>query len=74
VLRLSPRRGVLCSGAPGLPSHAALPIHAATHAHGLGICIWEGESVDALRGVVEGLWDHGRTTGTTRPKPSVSSV
>ena len=38
----------------GLPSHVALPIHAATNDHGLGICIWEGESVDAVREVVEG--------------------
>ena len=38
----------------GLPSHVALPIHAATNDHALGICIWEGESVDAVREVVEG--------------------
>ena len=38
----------------GLPAHVALPIHAATPAHDLGICIWEGESVDAVREVVEG--------------------
>jgi hypothetical protein len=38
----------------GLPSHVALPIHAATKDHTLGICIWEGESVDAVREVVEG--------------------
>lgn len=38
----------------GLPSHVALPIHAATDDHALGICIWEGESVDAVREVVEG--------------------
>ena len=38
----------------GLPSHVALPIHALTNDHGLGICIWEGESVDAVREVVEG--------------------
>ena len=31
----------------GLPTHVALPIHAATTDHTLGICIWEGESVDA---------------------------
>jgi hypothetical protein len=37
----------------GLPSHVALPIHAATNNHELGICIWEGESVDAVREVVE---------------------
>ncbi len=38
----------------GLPSYVALPIHGATNDHGLGICIWEGESVDAVREVVEG--------------------
>ena len=37
----------------GFLSHVALPIHAATNDHGLGICIWEGESVDAVREVVE---------------------
>jgi hypothetical protein len=38
----------------GLPAHVALPIHAATNDHSFGICIWEGESVDAVREVVEG--------------------
>ena len=38
----------------GLPTHVALPIHAATSDHSLGICIWEGESVEAVREVVEG--------------------
>jgi hypothetical protein len=40
----------------GLPSHVALPLHAATNDHGLCICIciWEGESVEAVREVVEG--------------------
>jgi hypothetical protein len=43
----------------GLPTHVALPIHAATNDHRFGICIWEGESVDAVREVVEaavGAW------------------
>ena len=39
----------------GLPSHVALPIHAATNDHGLGICIWEGASVEAVSDAVEGL-------------------
>ena len=39
----------------GLPSHVALPIHAATNDHALGICIWEGESVAAIREVVEAV-------------------
>ena len=38
----------------GLPSSVALPIHAANEDHTLGVCIWEGESVDAVRDVVEG--------------------
>lgn len=38
----------------GLPGHVALPIHAAKPDHTLGVCIWEGESVDAVREVVEG--------------------
>ena len=38
----------------GLPAGVALPVHAATHDHRLGICIWEGESVAAVRDVVEG--------------------
>ena len=39
----------------GLPASVALPIHAATRDHRLGICIWEGESVEAVREVVEGV-------------------
>lgn len=39
----------------GLPASVALPIHAATRDHRLGICIWEGESVAAVREVVEGV-------------------
>ena len=35
----------------GLPTHVALPIHAATNDHSLGVCIWEGESVEAVREV-----------------------
>jgi len=38
----------------GLPTHVALPIHAATSDHSLGVCIWEGGSVEAVREVVEG--------------------
>ena len=38
----------------GLPGHVALPIHAASPDHRLGICIWEGDSVEAVRQVVEG--------------------
>jgi hypothetical protein len=38
----------------GLPATVSLPIHAADPAHRLGICIWEGESVEAVREIVEG--------------------
>ena len=38
----------------GLPPGVALPIHAATTDHGFGVCIWEGESVESVREVVEG--------------------
>jgi hypothetical protein len=39
----------------GLPPHVALPIHAATPDHRLGVCIWEGDSVAAIREVVEAV-------------------
>jgi hypothetical protein len=38
----------------GLPSHVALPIHASNADHTFGVCIWEGESVEGVREVVEG--------------------
>ena len=38
----------------GLPSHVALPIHASNDDHTFGICIWEGESVESVKEVVEG--------------------
>jgi hypothetical protein len=38
----------------GLPTTAGLPVHAASRDHRLGICIWEGESVAAVREIVEG--------------------
>jgi hypothetical protein len=39
----------------GLPPSVALPIHAATADHRTGVCIWEGESVDAVRELVESV-------------------
>jgi hypothetical protein len=39
----------------GLPANIALPIHASTPDHRTGICIWEGESVDAVRELVESV-------------------
>lgn len=39
----------------GLPAGVALPIHAATPDHTTGICIWEGDSIDAVRSVVEAV-------------------
>ena len=41
--------------AAGLPPGFSLPVHAATHDHGVGICIWEGPSVEAVRDLVEGV-------------------
>ena len=38
----------------GLPDGVVRPIHAASRDHRLGICVWEGESVAAVRDVVEG--------------------
>jgi len=37
----------------GLPVEFALPIHAATLDHTLGVCVWEGESLAAVRDLVE---------------------
>ena len=39
----------------GLPPNVALPIHAATPDNRTGICIWEGESVEAVRELVESV-------------------
>ena len=41
--------------AGGLPDGFSLPIHAATHDHGVGVCIWEGPSVEAVRELVESV-------------------
>jgi hypothetical protein len=39
----------------GLPAGIALPIHGSTRDHRFGICLWEGESVTAVRDVVEAV-------------------
>ena len=39
----------------GLPEGISLPIHAATPDHTTGMCIWEGESVEAIRELVESV-------------------
>ncbi len=39
----------------GLPPGVALPIHAATNDHSFGVCIWEGESVESVRELVESV-------------------
>jgi hypothetical protein len=39
----------------GLPEGFELPVHAANSDHSLGICIWEGPSVDAVRDLVESV-------------------
>jgi hypothetical protein len=41
--------------AAGLPSGFGLPIHASTADHTFGICIWEGESVQAVRELAESV-------------------
>ena len=41
--------------AAGLPEGVSLPIHAATHDHAVGVCIWEGSSVEAVRELVESV-------------------
>ena len=39
--------------ATGLPEGMAQPVNASSPDHRLGICVWEGESVVAVRDVVE---------------------
>ena len=39
----------------GLPEGFGLPVHAGTPDHTLGICIWDGPSVDAVRDLVESV-------------------
>jgi hypothetical protein len=39
----------------GLPEGISLPIHAATPDHTTGMCIWEGESVETIRELVESV-------------------
>jgi hypothetical protein len=39
----------------GLPPNVALPVHAATPDHRTGICIWEGDSIEAVRELVEAV-------------------
>ncbi len=41
--------------AAGLPADFSLPVHAATHDHGVGVCIWEGASVESVRDLVESV-------------------
>ena len=41
--------------AVGLPEGFSLPIHAATPEHTTVICIWQGESVEAVRELVESV-------------------
>ena len=42
-------------GFAGLPEGVALSVNATTRDHRLGICLWEGESVTAVRDVVEAV-------------------
>ena len=39
----------------GLPEGVALPVVAASRDHRFGVCLWEGESVAAVREVVEAV-------------------
>jgi hypothetical protein len=39
----------------GLPEVFSLPIHAATPDHTTAICIWQGESVEAVKELVESV-------------------
>jgi hypothetical protein len=39
----------------GLPAGVSLPIHAATADHTFGVCIWEGESLESVRDLVESV-------------------
>ena len=39
----------------GLPEGFSLPVHAATPDHTVGVCVWEGPSVDAVRDLVESV-------------------
>jgi hypothetical protein len=39
----------------GLPEGIALPINAATPDHTTGICIWQGDSVEAVKELVESV-------------------
>jgi hypothetical protein len=39
----------------GLPSGFKLPIRGATNDHSMGICIWEGPSVQAVRELVDSV-------------------
>ena len=41
--------------AAGLPDGFSLPIHAATSDHTVGICIWEGPSVEAVKELAESV-------------------
>jgi hypothetical protein len=41
--------------ATGLPEGTAMPVHAASRDRRLGVSVWEGTSVTAVRDVVEGV-------------------
>lgn len=41
--------------AQGLPSDFALPIHSSIPDHRTGVCIWQGESVESVRELVESV-------------------
>jgi hypothetical protein len=50
----------------GLPSEFKLPIRGATNDHSMGICIWEGPSVEAVRELVDSVVDPTARTNTLK--------
>jgi hypothetical protein len=50
-------RGARAKGLGGgsLPEGISLPIHAATPDHTTGMCIWEGEPVEAVKELVDSV-------------------
>jgi hypothetical protein len=55
IRRVSDPQAFVKAVAAGLPARFSLRVHAATHDHGVGSCIWEGPSVESVRDLVEGV-------------------
>jgi hypothetical protein len=58
IHRIHDREGFRAAGvaspAAGWQDGIALAVHVASRDHRIGICVWEGESVTAVRDMVEG--------------------